>query len=94
MGTVDSIKDFVSVGPIEFSSTWGKDAAATGLSYQTTGDEGGQVGTFMRSVPTRESLRSPRGSVVSFHNIQYSVKRSQGLPCKRTVVEKKILQNV
>ncbi|XP_015271982.1 PREDICTED: ATP-binding cassette sub-family G member 2-like [Gekko japonicus] len=92
MGTVD-VKDFVSVGPVEFS-TWGKNAAAPGLSYQTMGDEGGQAGTFVRSVPTRESLRSPRGSVVSFHNIQYSIKRSHGLPCKRRVVEKKILQNV
>ncbi|KAL8186749.1 UNVERIFIED_CONTAM: hypothetical protein K2H54_007161 [Gekko kuhli] len=93
MGTVDNIRDFVSVGPVEFS-TWGKNAAPPGLSCPTPGDEGGQVGTFVRSVPTRESLRSPRGSVVSFHNLQYSIKRSHGLPCKRSVVEKKILQNV
>uniref|UniRef100_A0A8D2J0F9 ABC transporter domain-containing protein n=1 Tax=Varanus komodoensis TaxID=61221 RepID=A0A8D2J0F9_VARKO len=41
-----------------------------------------------------DSLRSPRGSVVSFHNIQYSVRQPHGLPCKRTVVEKKILHDV
>ncbi|XP_048362367.1 broad substrate specificity ATP-binding cassette transporter ABCG2-like [Sphaerodactylus townsendi] len=94
MGSVDNFKDFVSVGPIE-SVTRSKDApAATCLAYRTTGDEGGTTGTFLRSVPTRASLRTPRGSVVSFHSIQYSIKQSHGLLCKRTVVEKKILQNV
>ncbi|NXU45487.1 ABCG2 protein, partial [Drymodes brunneopygia] len=34
------------------------------------------------------------GSVVSFHNIQYSVKQSSGFFCKRKTVEKKILHNV
>ncbi|KFQ75859.1 ATP-binding cassette sub-family G member 2, partial [Phaethon lepturus] len=34
------------------------------------------------------------GSVVSFHNIQYSVKQSNGFLCKRKTVEKKILHNV
>ncbi|NWH75622.1 ABCG2 protein, partial [Piaya cayana] len=34
------------------------------------------------------------GSVVSFHNIQYSIKQSSGFLCKRKTVEKKILQNV
>ncbi|NXV18659.1 ABCG2 protein, partial [Cepphus grylle] len=34
------------------------------------------------------------GSVVSFHNIQYSVKQSSGFLCKRKIVEKKILHNV
>ncbi|NXA34506.1 ABCG2 protein, partial [Eudromia elegans] len=34
------------------------------------------------------------GSVVSFHNIQYSVKQSSGFPCKRKTAEKKILHNV
>ncbi|NXS41066.1 ABCG2 protein, partial [Balaeniceps rex] len=34
------------------------------------------------------------GSVVSFHNIQYSVKKSSGFLCKRKTVEKKILHNV
>ncbi|NXL61343.1 ABCG2 protein, partial [Chordeiles acutipennis] len=34
------------------------------------------------------------GSVVSFHNIQYSVKQSSGFLCKRKTVEKKILHNV
>ncbi|NWZ22362.1 ABCG2 protein, partial [Asarcornis scutulata] len=34
------------------------------------------------------------GSVVSFHNIQYSVKQSSGFLCRRKTVEKKILQNV
>ncbi|XP_077207207.1 broad substrate specificity ATP-binding cassette transporter ABCG2-like isoform X2 [Paroedura picta] len=93
MATVDNSKDLVSVGPIEFSKDAAA-AAAAGLSCQTTGDAGGPEGTFVRSVPTRESLRSPRGSVVSFHNIQYSIKRSQGLLSKRTAAEKKILQNV
>ncbi|XP_066549196.1 broad substrate specificity ATP-binding cassette transporter ABCG2 isoform X1 [Amia ocellicauda] len=46
---------------------------------------------FQRAVPNRESLRSPRGSVVSFHNIQYSVKISSGPPCKRTTIHKQIL---
>uniref|UniRef100_A0A8C3UFL3 ABC transporter domain-containing protein n=1 Tax=Catharus ustulatus TaxID=91951 RepID=A0A8C3UFL3_CATUS len=54
----------------------------------------GFPGNFQRSVPTQESLRSPRGSVVSFHNIQYSVKQSSGFLCKRKIVEKKILHNV
>ncbi|KAM4669041.1 broad substrate specificity ATP-binding cassette transporter ABCG2-like isoform 4-T8 [Amazona ochrocephala] len=53
-----------------------------------------EMGNFQRSLPTRESLRSPRGSVVSFHNIQYSVKQSSGFLCKRKTVEKKILHNV
>ncbi|NWH89578.1 ABCG2 protein, partial [Aegithalos caudatus] len=34
------------------------------------------------------------GSVVSFHNIQYSVKQRSGFLCKRKIVEKKILHNV
>ncbi|NXE72799.1 ABCG2 protein, partial [Cochlearius cochlearius] len=34
------------------------------------------------------------GSVVSFHNIQYSVKQKKRLLCKRKTVEKKILHNV
>ncbi|NXL86959.1 ABCG2 protein, partial [Alectura lathami] len=34
------------------------------------------------------------GSVVSFHNIQYSVKQSNGFLCRRKTVEKKILHNV
>nr|XP_015203009.1 PREDICTED: ATP-binding cassette sub-family G member 2-like [Lepisosteus oculatus]XP_015203010.1 PREDICTED: ATP-binding cassette sub-family G member 2-like [Lepisosteus oculatus] len=50
--------------------------------------------TFQRAVPTRESLRCPRGSVVSFHDIQYTVKISSGPCCKRKVVNKKILHGV
>ncbi|NXX44150.1 ABCG2 protein, partial [Tricholaema leucomelas] len=34
------------------------------------------------------------GSVVSFHNIQYSIKQSSGFLCKRKTLEKKILHNV
>ncbi|NXM59542.1 ABCG2 protein, partial [Illadopsis cleaveri] len=34
------------------------------------------------------------GSVVSFHNIQYSIKQRSGFLCKRKIVEKKILHNV
>ncbi|RLW04020.1 hypothetical protein DV515_00006018 [Chloebia gouldiae] len=62
-------------------------------SIISVGEEEG-AGNFQRSVPTQESLRSPRGSVVSFHNIQYSVKQSSGFICKRKIVEKKILHNV
>uniref|UniRef100_A0A8B9MGH5 ABC transporter domain-containing protein n=1 Tax=Accipiter nisus TaxID=211598 RepID=A0A8B9MGH5_9AVES len=62
-------------------------------SIISVGEEEG-AGNFQRSFPTRESLRSPRGSVVSFHNIQYSVKQSSGFLCKRKTVEKKILHNV
>lgn len=62
-------------------------------SIVSVGEEEG-VGNFQRSIPTQESLRSPRGSVVSFHNIQYSVKQSSGFLCKRKIVEKKILHNV
>lgn len=62
-------------------------------SIISVGEEEG-AGNFQRSVPTQESLRSPRGSVVSFHNIQYSVKQPSGFLCKRKIVEKKILHNV
>ncbi|XP_061490660.1 broad substrate specificity ATP-binding cassette transporter ABCG2-like isoform X2 [Rhineura floridana] len=99
MGTIDNIKDSVSVGPIEFDIC-SKDAAAAAAACGSNpmnvsaGDETDHKGMFLRSAPTRESLRSPRGSVVSFHNIQYSIKQSYGLPCKRTVVEKKILCKV
>ncbi|XP_053163167.1 broad substrate specificity ATP-binding cassette transporter ABCG2-like [Hemicordylus capensis] len=94
MGTIDN-KDFVSIGPIEFGAC-GKDAtmSLSNRTRESTGDEAEQGGKFLRSLPTRESLRSPRGSVVSFHNIQYSITQSHGLPCKPTRVEKKILHNV
>ncbi|XP_067156094.1 broad substrate specificity ATP-binding cassette transporter ABCG2-like isoform X2 [Apteryx mantelli] len=62
-------------------------------SVISVGEEKG-TGNFQRSFPTRESLRSPRGSVVSFHNIQYSVKQSSGFLCKWKTAEKKILHNV
>uniref|UniRef100_A0A8B9S570 ABC transporter domain-containing protein n=1 Tax=Apteryx owenii TaxID=8824 RepID=A0A8B9S570_APTOW len=62
-------------------------------SVISVGEEEG-TGNFQRSFPTRESLRSPRGSVVSFHNIQYSVKQSSGFLCKWKTAEKKILHNV
>ncbi|XP_009999101.1 PREDICTED: ATP-binding cassette sub-family G member 2-like [Chaetura pelagica] len=62
-------------------------------SIISVGEEEG-VGNFQRSVPTQESLRLPRGSVVSFHNIQYSVKQSSGFLYRRKTVEKKILHNV
>ncbi|XP_062989272.1 broad substrate specificity ATP-binding cassette transporter ABCG2-like isoform X2 [Elgaria multicarinata webbii] len=96
MGTLHNIKDSVSIGPIDFDIC-GKDAAATSLPNhmnESAGNETEQGGPFLRSVPTRESLRSPRGSVVSFHNIQYSIKESRGFPGKRTVVEKRILHEV
>ncbi|KAJ6661738.1 hypothetical protein lerEdw1_013260 [Lerista edwardsae] len=97
MGSIEN-QDFVSIGPIEFGAC-GKDAAARHLSGTSNKgciqeDEAEQGGTFLRSVPTRESLRSPRGSVVSFHDIQYTIKQFRGLPCKRNVVKKTILHNV
>ncbi|XP_064419137.1 broad substrate specificity ATP-binding cassette transporter ABCG2-like [Latimeria chalumnae] len=49
---------------------------------------------FSCIIPTRSSLDVPRGSVVSFHNIQYSIKISSGPIWKCKVVEKQILQNV
>ncbi|XP_043911511.1 broad substrate specificity ATP-binding cassette transporter ABCG2-like [Protopterus annectens] len=49
---------------------------------------------FQRAIPTRASLKCPRGSVVSFHDIQYSVKIVSGPLCKRKVVVKKILHGV
>nr|XP_009943886.1 PREDICTED: ATP-binding cassette sub-family G member 2-like [Opisthocomus hoazin] len=62
-------------------------------SIISVGEEEG-ARNFQRSLPIRESLRSPRGSVVSFHNIQYSIKQSSGFLCNWTTVEKKILHNV
>lgn len=61
-------------------------------SVISVGEE--EEASFQRSLPTRDSIRSPRGSVVSFHNIQYSVKQSSGFLCRRKTVEKKILHNV
>ncbi|XP_030060706.1 ATP-binding cassette sub-family G member 2 isoform X2 [Microcaecilia unicolor] len=52
------------------------------------------AGIFQRAIPTRESIRCPRGSVVSFHNIEYIIQSSSGLPCKRLHVRKQILQGV
>ncbi|CAI5774290.1 ATP-binding cassette sub-family G member 2-like [Podarcis lilfordi] len=96
MGTLEKTEDSVSVGPIEFD-TCSKGAGTTTVSNPrnvSPGNEPERGGPFLRSVPTRESLRSPRGSVVSFHGIQYSIKQSRGPLCKRKVVEKKILHNV
>nr|XP_028584786.1 ATP-binding cassette sub-family G member 2-like [Podarcis muralis]XP_028584787.1 ATP-binding cassette sub-family G member 2-like [Podarcis muralis] len=96
MGTLEKIEDSVSVGPIEFD-TCSNSSGTTAVSNPrnvSAGNEPERGGPFLRSVPTRESLRSPRGSVVSFHGIQYSIKQSRGPPCKRKVVEKKILHNV
>ncbi|XP_029465541.1 ATP-binding cassette sub-family G member 2-like [Rhinatrema bivittatum] len=52
------------------------------------------AGFFQRAIPTRESLKCPRGSVVSFHNIEYIIKTSSGLPCKRRHTRKQILDDV
>ncbi|XP_066548885.1 broad substrate specificity ATP-binding cassette transporter ABCG2 [Amia ocellicauda] len=49
------------------------------------------VEEFQRAAITRESLRSPRGSVVSFHNINYSVKISESPACKCKTENKQIL---
>lgn len=49
---------------------------------------------FQRAIPTRASLKCPRGSLVSFHDIQYSVKIVSGPLCKRKVVVKQILHGI
>ncbi|CAM4591171.1 broad substrate specificity ATP-binding cassette transporter ABCG2 [Caretta caretta] len=80
--------------PVEFSLC-NKDmrSGTANHSILSIGEEEG-AGNFLRSIPTRESLQCPRGSVVSFHDIQYTIKQSHGPLCKRTTVEKKILHNV
>ncbi|XP_067858772.1 broad substrate specificity ATP-binding cassette transporter ABCG2-like [Heptranchias perlo] len=50
--------------------------------------------TFQCSDMNKDSLRSPRGSVVSFHNIQYSVNISSGLTCMQKVTRKQILYGI
>uniref|UniRef100_A0A8C3SKQ7 ABC-2 type transporter transmembrane domain-containing protein n=1 Tax=Chelydra serpentina TaxID=8475 RepID=A0A8C3SKQ7_CHESE len=80
--------------PVEVS-LYNKDMRSGTVNHSilSIGKEEG-VGNFLRSIPTRESLQCPRGSVVSFHDIQYTIKQSHGPLCKRTTVEKKILYNV
>ncbi|XP_038614019.1 broad substrate specificity ATP-binding cassette transporter ABCG2-like isoform X2 [Tachyglossus aculeatus] len=51
-------------------------------------------GVFQSGVVSQNSLRTRRGSVVSFHNIHYSVQLVSGLPCRRVTEERKILHNV
>uniref|UniRef100_A0A8C4RSE1 ATP-binding cassette sub-family G member 2-like n=1 Tax=Erpetoichthys calabaricus TaxID=27687 RepID=A0A8C4RSE1_ERPCA len=50
--------------------------------------------TFQCGVPTRESLRLARGSTVSFHNIDYTVKVSSGPLFRSKMVEKQILYGI
>ncbi|XP_032047598.1 broad substrate specificity ATP-binding cassette transporter ABCG2-like [Aythya fuligula] len=94
MGTVQNNSSPKNLHAVEFDLC-NKDTMADTFDHSiiSVGEEEG-AGNFQRSLPTRESLRSPRGSVVSFHNIQYSVKQSSGFLCRRKTVEKKILQNV
>ncbi|PKU33984.1 polycystic kidney disease 2-like 1 hypothetical protein [Limosa lapponica baueri] len=94
MGTAQNNSDLKKLHAVELDLC-NKDMMADTFDHSviSVGEEEG-VGNFQRSLPTRESLRSPRGSVVSFHNIQYSVKQSSGFLCKRKTVEKKILHNV
>ncbi|XP_027315892.2 broad substrate specificity ATP-binding cassette transporter ABCG2 [Anas platyrhynchos] len=94
MGTAQNNSSPKNLHAVEFDLC-NKDTMADTFDHSiiSVGEEEG-AGTFQRSLPTRESLRSPRGSVVSFHNIQYSVKQSSGFLCRRKTVEKKILQNV
>ncbi|XP_078453675.1 broad substrate specificity ATP-binding cassette transporter ABCG2 isoform X1 [Lampetra planeri] len=47
-----------------------------------------------RSISTRTSQRFLQGSILTFHNINYSVKQKSGLPCRRKVTVKEILKNV
>ncbi|XP_029886731.1 broad substrate specificity ATP-binding cassette transporter ABCG2-like isoform X2 [Aquila chrysaetos chrysaetos] len=94
MGTAQNNSDLKKFHAVELDLC-NKDMMADTFDHSiiSVGEEEG-AGNFQRSFPTRESLRSPRGSVVSFHNIQYSVKQSSGFLCKRKTVEKKILHNV
>ncbi|XP_019358066.1 PREDICTED: ATP-binding cassette sub-family G member 2-like [Gavialis gangeticus] len=95
METVKNSNDHNSIPEVEFSLC-NKDSipATSSHSVVTMGPEEEEAGDFLRSFPTRESLRSPRGSVVSFHDIQYSIKQSSGSLCRRKTVEKKILHNM
>ncbi|XP_075614513.1 broad substrate specificity ATP-binding cassette transporter ABCG2 isoform X2 [Balearica regulorum gibbericeps] len=94
MGTAQNNSDLKNLHAVELDLC-NKDMMADTFDHSviSVGEEEGP-GNFHRSLPTRESLRSPRGSVVSFHNIQYSVKQSSGFLCKRKTVEKRILHNV
>lgn len=94
MGTAQNNSDLKNLYAVELDLC-NKDMMADTFDHSiiAVGEEE-EEGNFQRSLPTRESLRSPRGSVVSFHNIQYSVKQSSGFLCKRKTVEKKILHNV
>uniref|UniRef100_A0A6I8N0B8 ABC transporter domain-containing protein n=1 Tax=Ornithorhynchus anatinus TaxID=9258 RepID=A0A6I8N0B8_ORNAN len=49
---------------------------------------------LQKGVTFQDSLRTPHGSVVSFHKIQYSVQLVSGLPCRRVTEERKILHDV
>uniref|UniRef100_A0A8C8SU54 ABC transporter domain-containing protein n=1 Tax=Pelusios castaneus TaxID=367368 RepID=A0A8C8SU54_9SAUR len=91
MGAVEHPGDLPAV---EFSLC-DKDMSSVTSNHSTlTIGEKEESGNFLRFTPTRESLQCPRGSVLSFHNIQYTIKQSHGLLCKRTTQEKKILRNV
>lgn len=94
MGTAQNNSDLKNLHAVELDLC-NKDMMSDTFDHSiiSVGEEEG-AGNFQRSVPTQESLRSPRGSVVSFHNIQYSVKQRSGFLCKRKIVEKKILHNV
>ncbi|XP_066549501.1 broad substrate specificity ATP-binding cassette transporter ABCG2 isoform X2 [Amia ocellicauda] len=63
-------------------------------SWDNQSANGNHAPNAMVAALTRESQRSPRGSVVSFHNINYSVKSSEGPACKRTPVNKHILHDL
>ncbi|XP_074686910.1 broad substrate specificity ATP-binding cassette transporter ABCG2-like isoform X3 [Strix aluco] len=94
MGTAQNNSDIKKLHAVELDlCNKGMMADTSDHSIISVGEEEG-AGNFQRFLPTRESIRSPRGSVVSFHNIQYSVKQSSGFLCKRKTVEKKILHNV
>ncbi|XP_075278862.1 broad substrate specificity ATP-binding cassette transporter ABCG2-like isoform X2 [Opisthocomus hoazin] len=94
MGTSQNNSDLKKLHAVELDLC-NKDMMADTFDHSiiSVGEEEG-ARNFQRSLPIRESLRSPRGSVVSFHNIQYSIKQSSGFLCNWTTVEKKILHNV
>eukprot|EP00062_Callorhinchus_milii_P001472 gi/632936635/ref/XP_007895567.1/ PREDICTED: ATP-binding cassette sub-family G member 2-like [Callorhinchus milii] len=90
MGTENSKKDLAEIPNHQFPHSSSLSPGHSSLSVEP-GDEDA---SFQRSVPTRESLRCPQGSVVSFHNIEYFITSSSRLPCKRKVIKKQILFGV
>ncbi|XP_064419148.1 broad substrate specificity ATP-binding cassette transporter ABCG2 [Latimeria chalumnae] len=92
IGNETSHKNLYSTPYIKFRSNDENDT--NGTRHITEIEDIDEEPPFSCIIPTRSSLEVPRGSAVSFHNIQYSIKISSGPIWKRKVVEKQILQNV